>query len=101
MLFITAASPFLRGPLDLARFARALLADPLDKPVPVGRRQLERLADRHPEAGASVLAPAELKERLAPCVDRYVGEDAVCSRRLVVLPFPGMKNVWSKGSCTS
>jgi hypothetical protein len=93
MLFIMAASPLPRRPFDLLRLARPLLADALHEPVAIRGGQLKRGADGHAEAGAAVLAPAELEERLAPRVDRYVGEDAVWSRRLEVLPFPGMKKV--------
>jgi hypothetical protein len=74
MLFMATASPLLPGALDLVRLARPLRAHALDQPVPIRRRQLERVADRDAEPRAAVLLPAELEERLAPAVEGYVGE---------------------------
>ncbi len=92
-LFKPTASPLLPCPLDLVRLAGALRAHALDQPVAIRGRQFQRFADRDPEARPAVLPPAELKERLAPGLEVYAGEEPQRSRLRAVRPFPGMKNV--------
>jgi hypothetical protein len=94
-------STVARGLLQLLRLPRALAADPLDEPVAIGGRQVEGVVQRHREARASVLLPAELEEALAPRLHVHVGEELLRAFRLAVLSLPGRKNPLSKGSSTS
>ena len=73
----------------------------LEEPVAVRGLEFERRGEAHVETGTAVLVPTELEDRLAPALQVYAGEEPLRSRLRAVRAFPGRKNVWSKGSCTS
>ena len=78
--------------------SRALAADPLDEPVAIGGRQVEGVVQRHCEARASVLLPAELEEALAPRLHVHVGEELLRAFRLAVLSCPAGRTPCRRGA---